>query len=370
MTSIALRKAILGIAFLIAAVGIAPPADSVAAPKPDEVNASIDKAIAFLKTKQNPDGSFAPKLGGPGISALIAAGLIRHGRADDPTVKKTLEYLEKNVKDDGGIYNKGLANYSTSVALIAFKEANSGGKYDKVIANAAKFLKSLQNHDDKDDLKFGGVGYDGKGRPDLSNSHFFVEALLAAGVPKDDPAIKDALVFLSRCQNLPGEIQTQEFAKKTSEDDKGGFVYNPASAMDKKSDRRTPEGGLRSEGGMTYSGLKSFLYAGVGKDDARVKAAVAWIRKHYTLSENPGMKDSGLFYYYHTFAKAMDALGEDQFTDADGKKHDWRTELFETLKNKQAEDGSWANKNGAFLENTPELATAYAILALSYTIKK
>jgi hypothetical protein len=121
---------------------------------------------------------------------------------------------------------------------------------------------------------------------------------------------------------------------------------------------------------MTYAGLKSFLYAGVGKDDPRVKAAVDWIRRHYTLEENPGQKDAGLFYYYHVFAKAMDALGEDRFEDAKGVKHDWRKELFEALKSKQAADGNWANKNGAFLENSPELATAFALLSLSYTTPK
>ena len=61
---------------------------------------------------------------------------------------------------------------------------------------------------------------------------------------------------------------------------------------------------------MTYAGLKSFLYAGVSKDDPRVKGAVDWIRRHYTLEENPGMGKAGLYYYYHTFAKAMDALGQ------------------------------------------------------------
>src|SRR5258708_37084329 len=111
-----------GIAFLATLLGFVSATTVTAAPKPDEVSASVDKAIAFLKTKQNPDGSFAPKLGGPGVSALVAAGLIRNGRGDDPMVKKTLEYLEKSVQDDGGIYNKQLANYSTCAALIAFKE--------------------------------------------------------------------------------------------------------------------------------------------------------------------------------------------------------------------------------------------------------
>jgi len=339
----------------------------VAAPKKGDVTAVVDKSLTFLKAKQSPDGSFAPKFG-PGVTALVAAGLIRNGHGDDPVVKKALEYLEKNIQADGGIYNKALANYTTCVALIAFKEANTGGKYDKIIANASKFLKSLQNQDK--DNQFGGVGYDGKGRPDLSNSNFYIEALIAAGVPKDDPSIRDALIFVSRCQNLPGELQKQEWATKATADDKGGFVYNPSAANEKKkSDRVTAAGGLRSEGGMTYSGLKSFLYAGVSKKDVRVLAALDWIGNHYTLEENPGMKDAGLYYYYNTFAKAMDALGEDTFTDAKGKKHDWKQELFDTLKKAQSAEGSWANANPGFGEGMPELATAFALLALSYTAK-
>ncbi len=146
-------------------------------------------------------------------------------------------------------------------------------------------------------------------------------------------------------------------------------MYNLADQDNAKSPKRTAEGGLRSEGGMTYAGLKSFLYAGVGKDDPRVKAAVTWVRKNYTVTENPGQKDASLYYYYHTFAKAMDALGEDMFADAKGVKHDWRQELFDELKKKQKENGSWASVNAAFLENLPELATAFAILAISYCKK-
>jgi len=31
--------------------------------------------------------------------------------------------------------------------------------------------------------------------------------------------------FVGRCQNLPGETNDQEYAKKTSKDDEGGLVY-------------------------------------------------------------------------------------------------------------------------------------------------
>jgi squalene-hopene/tetraprenyl-beta-curcumene cyclase len=79
------------------------------------------------------------------------------------------------------------------------------------------------------------------------------------------------------------------------------------------------------------------------------------------------MGSAGLYYYYHTFAKAMDALGEEEFVDAKDVKHPWRKELFETLQKAQKKDGSWVNENRAFLENSPELATAFALLALGYT---
>jgi squalene-hopene/tetraprenyl-beta-curcumene cyclase len=343
---------------------------------PKALKTVLDHAYEFVKSKQKDDGSFAPpQAGEPGVSALTAAALIRAGRdASDPTVAKTLKYLEAMVKPDGGVYNKSLANYTTSLAVMTFKEANTGGKYDRVIAAATKFLRSLQYGEGDDvsdkDAKFGGAGYDKKGArggPDMSNTHFFVEALIAGGASRDDPAVKKALAFLSRSQNLPGEFNDQAYAKQVTDEDKGGFVYNPLAAGDLKNQKRTPTGGLRSEGGMTYSGLKSFLYAGVAKDDLRVKAAVDWVRRHYTLTENPGMGQVGLFYYYHVFAKAMDALGEDRFTDANGAKHDWRKELFDTLKAKQKADGSWANdKSGQYMENLPELATAFAVLALSY----
>ena len=50
---------------------------------------------------------------------------------------------------------------------------------------------------------------------------------------------------------------------------------------------------------MTYNGLKSLLLAGVARDDARVEAAVAWIRNHYNMTSNPGMGEAGLYHYYH-----------------------------------------------------------------------
>jgi squalene-hopene/tetraprenyl-beta-curcumene cyclase len=361
-------------AALAAVVGVGALLVPAPAASPDEkdVKAMVEKAHAWLKEKQGADGSFSRRFG-PGVPALVVAALVRNGYShDDPVVKKAVDYLTKSVKKNGGIYEKQLANYTTSVAMMALKEVNSDGRYDTILKNAAAFLKTLQFEDPANkDIRLGGVGYDkGDKRADMSNIHLFVEALLSAGVPKNDPAIQRALKFISRCQNFEDKEKgnDQPFAKKAKPEDKGGFTYRPDPDDEKHSNG---EGGLRSLGAMTYAGLKTFLYAGVKKDDPRVQGAIKWIRQHYTLDENPGEKQAGLYYYYHTFAKAMDALGEDPFKDAKGKEHPWRVELFEALKKRQRDDGSFVNKGDkVFGEADPTLATAFALLSLSYTKAK
>jgi squalene-hopene/tetraprenyl-beta-curcumene cyclase len=334
-----------------------------------EVAPVIDKAVAYLKSAQGADGSFSPKLAGPGVTAIVAAGLIKCGVSpEDPLVAKSLTFIESSVQKDGGIYSKGLANYTTAVAVMAFTEANKGGKYDAVIRNAEAFLKNIQYGDDDSKPTHGGFSYDGpkskKGAPDMSNTGFSIDALVAAGISKDDPALQKALKFVSRSQNLAGEFNDQAYAKNATAEDVGGFTYNFSSSDGKY---MTPNGGLRSLGAMTYTGLKSFLYAGVAKDDPRVKAAVGWVRRNYTLEENPGMGKAGLFYYYQTFGKAMTAWGDDQFKDDKGKAHDWRRELFTALRARQLADGAWQNAGDAtFGERDKNLATGFALISLSY----
>jgi squalene-hopene/tetraprenyl-beta-curcumene cyclase len=114
------------------------------------------------------------------------------------------------------------------------------------------------------------------------------------------------------------------------------------------------------------SGLRSLLYAGVARSDARVKAAVTWIRNNYDFTSNPGMGIAGLYHYYHVCAKTLLALGLDEIEDARGIKHNWRADLCTEIVRRQRKDGSWSNENGCWMENVPHMATAHALLALSY----
>jgi squalene-hopene/tetraprenyl-beta-curcumene cyclase len=307
----------------------------------------------------------------------VTAALRNGVKTDDPMVQKGLKNLESYIQPDGGIYSPktNFRNYETCIVLLALKEANSDGKFTKTIANADKFLRKEQIDEDDDtkksDAAYGGAGYGPKSRPDLSNTQFLLDALQAAGAKPDDPAVQKALIFVSRSQNLESEHNTTEFAAKVND---GGFYYTPvaggASAAGKaENPDKTDNGGLRSYGTMTYAGLKSMLYAGVGPDDPRVKAASGWIRKNYSVEQNPGMGQAGLYYYYHTFAKALDAMKLDEVEDGSGKKHNWRQELASELIKTQKDNGSWVNSDRRWNEADPNLATAFSLLALSYCDK-
>ena len=330
---------------------------------------AIEKAIGYLRTKgQAADGSYSAAAG-PGITALITTALLRHGRSpDDPLVAKSLKYLESFVRDDGAVAKAGsrLPNYETCLAVMCFKEANKGGRYDALLKKADGYLKAGQigaeDGKGRDDAGFGGAGYGGASRPDLSNTAFLLDALKATGNAADSEAMQRALVFVSRCQNLETELTVDKSAVKNPD---GGFFYTVAAGGASPAGK-TDEGALRSYGAMTYSGLKSMIYAGVGPDDKRVQAALAWLGKNYSVSENPGMGQKGVYYYYLTMAKTLATLGKDTFTDSAGRSHTWRGELAGELIRRQREDGSWVNSDKTWLESDANLATGFALLALSY----
>ncbi|HMC10197.1 MAG TPA: prenyltransferase/squalene oxidase repeat-containing protein, partial [Pirellulaceae bacterium] len=302
-------------------------ADDATAKKYEQM---VDKAVAFLATKaQADDGSFNAAAG-PAVTALVTTAILRQGRSpEDPVVAKSMKYVERFVQADGGIYAEGTVNknYETCIAILCFKEANRNGKYDALLKKADAYVKASQwgptseHRAEPHDVTYGGTGYGRTGdRPDLSNTSFFLDALKATGNAADSEAIQQALMFVSRCQNLEGPNNTTPFAAKLND---GGFYYTPAAGGNSQAGNDETTGGLRSYASMTYAGLKSMIYAGLQPDDERVKAAIGWLKKHYDLESNPGLGNQGLYYYYMTFSKALSALGQDSFVDEQGASHDW-----------------------------------------------
>ncbi len=333
-----------------------------------KVEAAVEKGIAFLKKQQKPDGSWST----PDYPALTALCVLAHLKAPGGKFAKVqaaregLDFVRKNAKPDGGIYAKGMGNYNTSICLATFVLANEAKDRD-LIDSARKYLAGGQVKNAAKPEEDGGWGYEsgGKmGRPDLDNTVFALEALRLAEKQKPGSELnwKAAEEFVTRCQNLTS-ANKEKWASDDAEN-KGGFVYSPGDSPAGESTTADGKKALRSYGSMTYAGLLSLLHADVKKDDPRVVAAVDWIQHHYSLDENPGMGQQGLFYYYYILAKSLHAAGVEEVT-AGGKKTSWRADLANKLMSLQKPDGSWNSENGRFMEKDPVLVTCYSVIALS-----
>lgn len=343
----------------------------------NEAGIAITKGLDWLKQHQNADGSWSLN-DYPALTALPLWAFMGNPEGTPATkpdyIQKGYDFIVASARPDGGIYRKGLANYNTSISLIALVLARDG-KYDAMIRAAHDFVIGQQAMNMPDVSMDGGIGYGptgtGRGHPDLSNTVIALEAIRRsediadkerAGGPKLD--WNAAIQFIQRCQNLPAVNKAAYVS--TAADDAGGFIYYPGDS----SAGETGKNGARSYGSMSYAGLLSYIYANLTKTDPRVTGAVDWLKNHYSVDENPGMGIDGLFYYYQVMAKALSTYGAPELALADGKKVDWPKELTLKLIDLQAEDGSWSNESGRWMEKDPVLATAYAVLTLEMVYRE
>ena len=331
----------------------------------EQVIESIDRGLAWLKGQQAEDGLFADH---PGITALVLTAFLRHpenkyAEADHPFIQQGLQRLVAMQQPNGAIYDlemqPALPNYNTSISVMALSSTGNP-KYDEVIKKAQGFLKNLQVTDEES-VYFGGIGYGSRQDvKDLSNLNIAIQALKESG--SDDQEVWDkAVKFLERTQNR-SESNDQAWAGND-----GGFIYSPDGESKAGKDAA---GSPRSYASMTYAGLLSFIYANVDKEDERVKAAFEWIKEHFTLEENYGMGAQGLYYNYHTMAKALKLYGQSTFVDAKGISHDWYREFAEKMIELQTPDGFWINESSRWMEQDPRLVTAYVILGLDTAYPK
>lgn len=355
---------LLALTALLATAPAAHAADHMDPQLKEKARRAIDGGLHFLREQQAEDGSLSKSVG---ITALALRGFLESHRgyneADGPFITRQVDYIVSKVNPDGSI-SESLQNrsYNTAVALVALA-ATKDPKYADVIANGQKFLKGHQIDEgegyQKDHRYYGGIGYGGDERPDLSNLYLAVEGLKATATDPKDPVWQKALVFVDRAQNR-SESNDQAWAGND-----GGFVYMPGW--------NPPEFGGKTDsyGGMTAAGLISLLFAGVDRNDPRIQSAYQWMTANYTLDVNPGTDAKhGLFYFYNAFAKVMAAYGEDEFTDARGQKRNWRNELAQKLISLQAADGSWVNPDSnKWWENNPQLVTAWTVIALEHIVR-
>lgn len=414
-----LRTMFLAVTVCAAVGATAPRAAAIDEAHRQKARDMAAKATEYLKSQQDraSGGWCVPEAGGrqpnlPAITGLVVTGMLLDPKADqsDPTVLSGIKYMLNFRQPDGGIYDRMLPSYNTSICVSALSKSTLPQARD-AIGPAQDFLRKLQFSEssdtslggqeapkkvNKDHPFYGGVGYGRHGRPDLSNLQFMLQALQDSGVSPDDPAVQRAVVFLQRTQMLD-EVNDMPYADKSKQ---GGFVYSTsenAESVDRRAgqsqagmieetlDDGTKVSRLRAYGSMTYAGFKSYLYAALPRDDTRVTAALGWISRNYTLEENPGMGTDGMYYYFVTFARALDAWGsptievrkavaangsgDEKAADKPAtvtEKRDWANDLIDRLAALQNADGSFRSIDDRWMEDNPVLITAYSLIALRH----
>jgi squalene-hopene/tetraprenyl-beta-curcumene cyclase len=347
-----------------------------------EIQRAIDRGWQWLRQNQHSNGWWSTP-DHPAVTALALTALQREpsGRARReaaPEIARGYCYLLACAQPDGGIHRSNLVTYNTAHALTALMAAENPA-YDAVALRARNFLAGLQRdfgERGRTDTVFdGGIGYGSKyEHSDMGNTLAALEAMHLSRRLVEDQRLANArdldwaaaIQFLQHCQNLPSH--NRQAWVSDAPRDRGGFVYYPGHSMaGGETNAATGRVALRSYGSISYAGLLSYGYANLQRDDPRVAAVFDWLRAHYTLEENPGMGAQGLYYYFHTMAKALSAHGVDELKLKDGRSVNWRRELAMKLIDLQQRDGSWSNDNGRWWEKEPALVTAYAVLTLSMT---
>ncbi len=129
----------------------------------------------------------------------------------------------------------------------------------------------------------------------------------------------------------------------------GGWLYNLV-------DEGSPWA-IGVYGSMTATGLWALRACGVSIDDVQVQKGIDWLRKHWSLTRNPG-SNSWLYYYL---------LSLQRFSEIHPKLkmlagHDWYGEIASMMVTEQHPDGKWHGAESDFL------ATCFAVMTLSHAL--
>ena len=330
---------------------------------------SIARGADYLLSKQNEAGYWSDKQM-PALTALpvwALAGVagseelrVKNEELRKAAIKKGVDYVLSTQRDDGGFYipkpgrgGSGLGNYNTSVCLSALFD--TGIAPTEAMLKAREYIASSQLVGD--DTMAGGFGYDRISRrryADLSNTGYALSAM-AKTASLEEHRTTGKRVDL----DWDKAVAFVENLMKKEGPDAGGAAYNERTPQAGSETNSTGKVALRAYGSMTYAAVLSMCAAKLDRGDPRVRQSLEYMTKNWSVDENPGMGNQGLYYFYDIMARALSAAGVDKVGE-----HEWKKELSAKMISLQKADGSWSNDNNRFWEADPVLCTSFAMLVL------
>ncbi|MDJ0520482.1 MAG: hypothetical protein QNJ90_00250 [Planctomycetota bacterium] len=366
-----------------------------------QVNRAIDKGIAWLRSKQQADGSWGliqakGIYGGArgagyahpaGPTALALYTLLRcKVPADDPQILKGFEYIRKSG------FRKPAGSYETSALLLAVcataeapkPRAKKGGRAKRLTpklklkgtyrAWARELVRHLVSKRFERAWRYqvNEPGTTHGGENDLSSTHLATLALFAAhelGIKVKRQVWEDILGYTLEQQELdgPSHVSVHPRTGFRTKARARGFAYIRGDS--------TPRHG-RACGSMTACGLTNIVLARRVLSDGGSGAAAwskrsdagavqlslvdgtAWLERNWSAFENPpGRSFSYHVYYVFAVRRAMEVLGNRLIG-----KHNWYSEMGQMLLNHQVREGFW--RTWSMPRPCDTLDTCFALLFL------
>ena len=272
----------------------------------DEIKASVDLGVGYLRWKIGPTGSLGDDLAATAMAVRVFAESHRkYTEEDGPFMRRPLAFVRGRANPDGSFASGPRTIRDTALALMALSAVNV--EADRPLIDGA--------------LKFLAAAIERQGR---------------SLDPLDAALALEALDPLDPSRALPAWGR--------------GVMRDGAATLE--------------SGALAVAELHSLLLVRVDRGDPRVAAVTGWLRDHYTVDANPPIGDQGRYRYYYGAVNGLSAYGRRTFTDAKGVERDWRTEIARQLISLQQFEGYWVNRDAYGGEDNPFVATALALHAL------
>lgn len=348
-----------------------------------EAEQILAKAASFLWANQGTDGGWHSEMHGVMRTGQTLTPYILFALMDIPSavveadstrIQRACGFLRKNINDRGilGLADPDIVeypNYSTAYALRVFLR-NADPSDSVLIRTMTTYLAEEQFTEFRgirfDHPAYGSWGFGetnlskgSVGHVDLSHTRHVLEALREAGW-NDSASIRKTTQFLRLLQKHP----THQHSPANAYD--GGFYFSPIVLDQNKAGR--DETAYRSYATATCGGVMALLASGERPESEPVQAAFRWLEENSTLDYPAGIPEDDpdhwrkVLFFYHLSVRA-------EVYQAFGKKGSWKNEMVRLLRDRQNDDGSFANPFGSpNKEDDPLLATTLVVRTLTNLI--
>lgn len=365
-----------------------------------QVSTAIDKGVAWLRKKQDREGSWGPVGGGTrgyggggggggqaythpcGVTALALYTLLKcKVSPKDGSIARGFKWIKDNNHDKpGGSYERSMLLLAVCATADQTKTAKAAAKAAEKVKLSGPMRAWAQTLVDElvENRKARGWRYQiANGAPaeeeDISSTQLAGLALFAAhraGMKVKPQIWEDVLAFSMEQQEDTGPEMTYEdpVTKVKTTNKARGFAY--LKAMNDAEFNR-PVGSMTACGVGNVM-MARYILSDSGRkraewdarpDAAKVQDAVydglAWLDANWSAFDNPKKTNVDVYHMYwlYSFERMMDLIGKQLLG-----KHPWYSDMGQQILNRQSEDGHW--DTGSTHDPKDTLDTCFALLFL------